>query len=528
MPPCPAPRTPHRRIRTVVTATVLLMCALPPAAAVAAGEAAPAPAGAPRAATRHTADVKSVDLRMKDGVVLKGTVATPAPGTPGADRHGRYPAVVLPSSWGVNDKTHLAQVRSLAADGYVVVAYTPRGFWLSGGEVDVAGPKDVADITTVIDWTLEHTPADPDRLGMTGVSLGGGLTLMGAAFDSRVKAVAAMSGWGDLSGSLRSGDTRHMQAVAALYGVEKLTGRASDELERMITAHLSDRDSAEVTRWAKVRSPATYIDRINANGTAVFLGNSWGDSIFHPSQIIDFHRRLTVPKRLELRPGEHATTEITSFLGLPNGVWASARRWLDHHLKGIRNGIDREGGVMLEVRRSGAREEDTRWQDVSSRSEQLVLGAADGWPRTGELGGNPRTGRPTRIVGGFDSGANGGVVIASGLLDQIAELPPVVSVPLLPRAFGAVWQSERYPSGLRIRGIPELQTTVTSSAPAGTAIAYLYDVDSLGTGKLITHAPQSWSDRTPGEPFRLDIKLFAKVSFGASEQDQARLTVPVR
>ncbi|MGW3622290.1 hypothetical protein [Streptomyces sp. NPDC000880] len=40
-------------------------------------------------------------------------------------------------------------------------------------------------------------------------------------------------------------------------------------------------------------------------------------------------------------------------------------------------------------------------------------------------------------------------------------------------------------------------------------IGYLYDVNSLGVGKLISHGPQSWSGRMPGRAFPLDIPLFA-------------------
>lgn len=559
----------HRRRKRGTGAAAAVTTAL-----LVTGAALPAPTPAPtpvaaqgKAASADTASdtgsrattFRTADIRARDGVVLKGGVVTPAPGTSGADRHGRYPAIVLPASWGVNNLVHIAQARSLAADGYVVVTYTPRGFWRSGGEVDVAGPKDVADITSVVDWTLAHTPADPERLGMTGVSLGGGLTLMGAAFDKRIKAVAAMSGWGDLAGSLYSGQTRHLQSVAALFGVEALTGRSGEELKKAVAAHFAGRDSGQVVEWARVRSPATYVDRINANGTAVFLGNAWGDSVFNPSQIVAFHERLTVPKRLELRPGEHATTELTSFLGLPSGTWAGARRWLDHHLKddGDGDGDSSGGGVELEPRRSGERERYADWDAVSSRTERLALGPTE-WLGTGSLGGTPRTGWRTSVVGGLDSGADGGTTILSGLLDQVAGLPPTVSVPLLPRAFGAVWQSGPHETRRRIRGAVRLHTTVTSAAPDGTAVAYLYDVDALGFGKLVTHAPQSWTGRTPGKAFPLDISMFAtaydvpaghrlalvvdtadplyggrtplpsKVSFGSPDGDPSELAVPLR
>ncbi|MER5461539.1 CocE/NonD family hydrolase [Streptomyces sp. NPDC002668] len=559
----------HRAKAGAVSAAVAVALVLvgtvaaAPAAQAAGTEPASADPGPQRAAAQATApSVRLTDIPMKDGVVLKANVFTPAPGTPGADAHGRYPVIVQPASWGQNDLEYVLQGRKLAASGYLVVTYTVRGFWLSGGEVDVAGPKDVADISSVIDWVIARTPADPRRIGMTGLSLGGGLTLMGAAADPRIKAVAAMSGWGDLVDSLYSGETRHLQAAAALTAVGAPVGRESAEFRRMLANLFSDRNAPDVVRWAQTRSPGAHVDRINTNGTAVFLAGAWGDSIFNPSQITAFYQKLTGPKRIELRPGDHATQEVTGLLGLDNATWASALSWFDEHLKG--SGGSARPPVELEVRPGGARETYPSWQAISSRTQRLRLGGANAFG-TGSLDGGPPgnsgtagTGWQTPVVGGTNSGADGGITELSGLLDQVVKLPPVVEVPLLPRWSGGVWQSAPYGATQHIRGAVRLHTTVTASEPEGTVIGYLYDVNALGVGKLISHAPQSWSGRMPGRAFPLDIPLFAtaydlpaghrlalvldtedplyggrtpllsKVSFGSPENDPSELLLPLR
>lgn len=56
---------------------------------------------------------------------------------------------------------------------YVVAA--ARGFWESGGEINMAGELDMKDISTVIDWAILNLNADPDRIGLSGISYGGGL-----------------------------------------------------------------------------------------------------------------------------------------------------------------------------------------------------------------------------------------------------------------------------------------------------------------------------------------------------------------
>ncbi|MFF9089160.1 CocE/NonD family hydrolase [Streptomyces sp. NPDC014991] len=433
--------------------------------------------------------VRFVDITGDGGTVLKANVLTPA----GADASARYPLVVLPTSWGLPQVEYLAQAQKLADSGYVVVGYNVRGFWQSGGRIEVAGPPDTADASRVIDWALAHTPADPRHIGMAGVSYGAGISLLAAAHDKRVKAVAALSGWADLIDSIYSGRTQHLQAAAVLDGAATLTGRESPELraifDNLYSSNLSKEQ--EMIDWGRRRSAVTYTDQLNANGAAVMLASAWGDTVFPANQYASFYEKLTGPKRLELRPGDHATPELTGLFGLPNDVWTDTERWFDHYLKGADNGIEREQPVRLKSRSAGGYEGYPDWKSVGATRRNIAL-----------------AGSPT-IHANVDSGADGGIVFLSSILDQVAQLPPVASMPLLPRRWAAVWQSERYGSAQRVRGTATLHTTLTPTAESGTFVAYLYDVGPLGIGKLVTHAPRTWHGRTPGEPFTVDLDLFS-------------------
>ncbi|TXS16122.1 alpha/beta fold hydrolase [Streptomyces sp. ms191] len=433
--------------------------------------------------------VRFVDIAGDGGTVLKANVVTPA----GADGASRFPVIVLPTSWAVPQIEYLAQAQKLADSGYVVVSYNSRGFWQSGGEIETAGPKDVADASLVIDWALAHTPADPDKVGMAGVSYGAGISLLASAHDSRIKAVAALSGWADLIESIYSGRTQHLQAAAVLGGAGYLTGRPGPELRQILGDFLSsDLDKEdEMIAWGRTRSAATQLDRINANGAAIMLGNAWGDTIFPPNQYASFYEKLTGPKRLEFRPGDHATAEATGLLGLPNDTWTSAHRWFDHYLKGVDNGIDREQPVRLKPRSDGGYESYPDWKSVGADERKIALGGTQ------------------RIWANVDSGANGGLVFLSNILDQLVQAPPTASIPLLPRAFAGVWQSERYGTAQQVRGTAKLHTTVTSTKESGTLVAYLYDVGPLGLGKLVSNAPYTFHGQTPGKPFTVDLELFS-------------------
>ncbi|MFE7706525.1 alpha/beta fold hydrolase [Streptomyces sp. NPDC057486] len=429
------------------------------------------------------------DIPGSGGITLKGNVFTPA----GAKTGEKHPLIVLPTSWSMPQIEYLAQAQQLADSGYVVVSYTSRGFWLSGGRIEVAGPPDIADVSAVIDWALDRTPADPQRIGMGGVSYGAGISLLAAGHDKRIKAVVALSGWADLIDSIYSGRTQHLQAAALLGGAGLLTGRPSDELNRTLTDFLGSDLAKEqdMIAWGRKRSPATYPDRINANGAAVMMGNAWGDTIFPPNQYAAFYEKLSGPKRLEFRPGDHATAEATGLLGLPNDTWTDAHRWFDRYLKGERNGIDQEQPVQLKSRTDGGYEGYPDWKSVGAVKERLALGGTE------------------KVYANVDSGANGGITLLSNALDQFVKLPPVVSIPLLPRTFASVWQSERYGSARHVRGTARLHTTVTSNKESGTLVAYLYDVGPLGLGKLVSNAPHTFHGQLPGRPFAVDLELFS-------------------
>ncbi|MGW7489860.1 alpha/beta fold hydrolase [Streptomyces sp. NPDC054786] len=479
-------RTTLRAAVSTVSAAALATTVL--AGAPATAEAA-APESAPTAAASGASSVRFVDIEGDGGTTLKANVFTPA----GADGTRRYPVIVLPTSWSMPQIEYMAQAKKLADAGYVVVGYNSRGFWQSGGQIDTAGPKDVADASKVIDWALAHTPADPQKVGMGGVSYGAGISLLASAFDKRIKVVAALSGWGDLIGSIYSGRTQHRQAAAMLGGTGELTGRPSPELRTILKDFLSSNLAKEqdMIAWGRKRSPATYLNKINANGAAIMLGNAWGDSLFPPNEYADFYEKLKGPKRLEFRPGDHATAEGLGLFGLPNDTWTNTQRWFDHYLKGADNGIDRESPVLLKSRSTGAYEGYKSWQDVASTQRKI------------ELGGSKQ------IHTNWDSGADGGLIFLSSMLDQFLRLPPMASIPLLPRPLAAVWQSERYGTGQRVRGTTRLHTTMTSTAESGTAIAYLYDVGPLGIGKLVTHAPYTFHGKTPNQPFGVDLELFS-------------------
>ncbi|GAA3748989.1 putative acyl esterase [Spinactinospora alkalitolerans] len=458
----------------------------------------------------HADDVGStteyVTISGADDTDLKALVITPT------GRPGPHPLLVMPSAWGTNNLLYVGAARRLAYEsGYQVVSYTSRGFWDSGGGIEVAGPKDVTDARKVIDWALDNTDADPDRIGMAGISYGAGISLLTSAVDDRVKAVGAMSGWSDLAASIYPNETVSFQTVEMLLAVGRITGRLGDDLE-----HVEDEyrrgNLQPALDIAPERSAATKIDLINANDPAVMIAHAWNDGIFPPGPLTDFYSGLSTDKRLMLTPGDHATPEAFGAFGLPNETWESLTRWFDHHLRGVDNGIDAEDPVRLKPNNgSGGWVTYPDWESVTATTDTHYLTeprrSFERWQSTGGLSGDPATGWDYDIRTGVDTLANSGTLLASGALQQFADIPTGVSLPFVNRYRAGVWTSEPYEDGATVSGAPLAHLTVTPSRADTSLFVYLYAVDRYGTGALITHKPVTLRDAAPGEPVAIDVEL---------------------
>ncbi|MEE7548596.1 prolyl oligopeptidase family serine peptidase, partial [Xanthomonas sp. Kuri4-1] len=441
-----------------------------------------------------------------DGTALGALVLVPEGQGPGP-----FPLVVMPASWSLPNLEYVGRASALASAGYVVVSYTSRGFWDSAGQIDIAGAATVEDVSAVIDWALANTPADARAIGASGISYGAGTSLLAAARDPRIKAVAALSGWADLEASLYAQRTVSQQGVALLVAAGAVTGRPGPELAQ-ITARVAVGDYDGAVQGflpaAAERGVIHEVQALNRNGTAVLLANAFNDGLFPPNQYAAFYGRLQGPRRLIFSHGDHATAELPGALGLPNAVYAEVTRWFDHYLKGVANGVETELPVQLSTP-SGTALRYADWAAVQAGATRYGLDRPAGLlAPTGTLTDGAATGWSHRIATGVPTVADSGVVMVSGLLQGLG-LPVTTSIPLVSRAGAAVWSGPLLTRATRLAGSPALRLTVTPSQPQVSLFAYLYSVDALGVGQLLSHAPYSLRDATPGVPVTFDLALEA-------------------
>lgn len=95
--------------------------------------------------------------------------------------------------------------RTLGARGYAVLAFDYAGFGDSEGERGRLAPQEwVENLRAAVDRVSTVEEVDPDRIGLIGWGLGGGVVVAEAADDPRVRAVAALNGIGDGARSTRT------------------------------------------------------------------------------------------------------------------------------------------------------------------------------------------------------------------------------------------------------------------------------------------------------------------------------------
>lgn len=107
--------------------------------------------------------------------------------------HGGPAAAVRPGFIGAGT------LRSLLDNGYAVFAPNPRGSYGQGEEFTAAnvrdfGYGDLRDILSGVDAAIASAPIDPERLGVTGHSYGGFMTMWTVTQTNRFKAAVAGAG----------------------------------------------------------------------------------------------------------------------------------------------------------------------------------------------------------------------------------------------------------------------------------------------------------------------------------------------
>ncbi len=231
-----------------------------------------------------------ISYKARDGWEIEGVLIYPV----GFEKGRRYPLVLLihggPESRIANGwlTNYSRPGQILAGKGYAVFypnyrASTGYGVkFAAAGFHDAAG-KEFDDIADGIDYLVAQGIADKERVGLGGGSYGGFASAWFATYYTRyVKAVCMFVGISDLISKRGTTDIPY----------EELLVHSGDKLENMWQQSLK-------------RSPIYYAHQ---SKTATLIYGGTADTRVHPSQSLEFYRRLKMndhpAARLVQYPGE--------------------------------------------------------------------------------------------------------------------------------------------------------------------------------------------------------------------------------
>src|SRR5215211_319183 len=234
--------------------------------------------------------------------------------------------------------------------GFNVLTWDARGFGESGGNVEVDSPdyegRDVQALITFVSQQSEAQldgPRDP-RVGMTGVSYGGGIQLVTAAIDDRVEAITPIIAWNSLLTSLYKEQTVKQGWGLALTGAGGSAfangafnpdGVQTGSLDPHITqaaveGSSTGRFSDETVRFFDARGPRQFLSRIKVPALIV---EGTVDTLFTPKEAMKNYAALNrrVPTRMMWFCGGHGACLGSN--GPDGRVEGAVISWLRRYVK---------------------------------------------------------------------------------------------------------------------------------------------------------------------------------------------------
>ncbi|MDP8977798.1 MAG: alpha/beta hydrolase [Actinomycetota bacterium] len=196
----------------------------------------------------------------------------------------RRPGVVICSGYtGLKDIHPARFARALCPQGIVCLAFDYRGYGQSEGERGRLVPVDqVRDLRAAVAYLSTLDEVDPDRIGVIGWALGGGIAVAEASEDERVRGVATVNAVGD--------GERATRYVHTEDSWKRLRGRIEDDRRRRVLVGRSEIvDPFEIVPLDELTR--SYVDaelyRVPGFGTGVTLESADALLRFRPELYVD-------------------------------------------------------------------------------------------------------------------------------------------------------------------------------------------------------------------------------------------------
>ncbi|MFD0340363.1 alpha/beta fold hydrolase [Streptomyces sp. NPDC127117] len=412
------------------------------------------------------------DRMMKaDGVSIDTSYFT-------AGSTGRRPAVLIGHGFGGSKDDVRAQAEQLARSGYAVLTWSARGFGKSGGDIALNAPdREVADVSRLIDWLADRPEVELDakgdpRVGVTGASYGGAVSLLAAGYDKRVDAIAPQITYWNLADALFPGGV-FKKLWAGIFvttggGCQKFEKRLCEMYERVA---VSGKPDAAARALLTERSPSAVADRIKVPALIV-QGQS--DSLFPLGQ---------ADAMAEAISGNGAPVAVDWIAGGHDGgdpetgrVQQRIGNWFDRYLK------DDKGagtGPGFRVTRTGGIDS-TDGAALTRGATSATYPGLNSGARSVGLGGRTKT---FRNPAGANPPAISAVPGVGGGLAQLSSLGVGLSIDF-PGQY-ARFDSAPLDEPLSVTGSPTVQVGVKAEHGDAVLFGKVYDVSPDGKQQVL-------------------------------------------
>ncbi|MEV5614068.1 alpha/beta fold hydrolase [Streptomyces sp. NPDC052225] len=402
----------------------------------------------------------------------------------------RRPAVLLTHGFGGSKADVRGEAEKLARDGYAVLTWSARGFGKSTGKIGLNDPKgEVADVSRLIDWLATRPevqldkPGDP-RVGVTGASYGGAVSLLAAGHDHRVDAIAPQITYWNLADALfpdgvfkklwagiffttGSADIGARTSEAGLH-CGKFQKQLCDMYERVAVSGEPDEAARKLLA---ARSPSAVGDRIKVP-TLIAQGQT--DSLFPLGQADEMARQIKAngaPVDVDWLAGGHDGGDMET-----GRTEARVASWFDRYLKQDKSA---DTGPAFRVTRTGG-------VDSTDGAATKRGASADTYPG---LRGEHQQHIPLKsATETFQNPPGGGppsisAVPGLGSVSRLSSLGVGVSLDF-PGQF-ARFDSAPLTRDVRITGTPTVKAHVKSSTGTAVLFAKVYDAGPGGTREVL-------------------------------------------
>ena len=321
---------------------------------------------------------RSVRVPLRDGGMLSADIFRPI----GAARYpvilsvGPYPKSIPFKTWAPADHARQLQKSGQGAadlmhwetalpdywvpQGYVQVRCDQRGSGESPGKLDVLGPQVQRDYVDAIEWAGTQSWSN-GNVGLLGDSYFAAVQWLVAQHQPRhLKAMIAVQGFTDFyRDALRHGGILSSRFLdlwfegrvrQAQHGSARFPASEPMSAPQLAAHTVFERDFRQLLRDHTLATGAFVSERtpdLSRIRVPVFAyANSGGLGLHGRGTIEGYRGAVNAPmRRLKVGAGRDPDAMYT-----PAEV-EQQRRFFDHHLKGRRNGLDREPAVTVMVRR---------------------------------------------------------------------------------------------------------------------------------------------------------------------------------